>query len=143
GLIEQADTKVDWYSGGMAQRLMIVRALIHEPVVLFLDEPTIGLDLQARLFVWDRIREMRGRGVTIVLTIHDMDEAAELADRVGIVDHGKLLALDAPAALTRGLAGKSVIDLTVVSAPGTSVEVLVGQLLEVEGVEKAERVAAA
>ncbi|MBO0868476.1 MAG: ABC transporter ATP-binding protein, partial [Micromonosporaceae bacterium] len=143
GLAEQADTKVDWYSGGMAQRLMIARALIHEPAVLFLDEPTTGLDPQARLFVWDRIREMRGRGVTIVLTTHDMDEASELADRVGIVDHGKLLALDTPATLTRGLAGKSVIDLTVLPAPGDSVDAVVGSLLGVEGVEKAERVAAA
>src|SRR5439155_16770344 len=85
GLAEQADVKVDWYSGGMAQRLMIARALIHEPSVLFLDEPTAGLDPQARLFVWDRVRELRGRGVTILLTTHDMDEAAQLSDRVGII----------------------------------------------------------
>src|SRR5437764_3866681 len=103
GLEEQADVKVDWYSGGMAQRLMIARALIHEPEVLFLDEPTTGLDPQARLFVWDRIGDLRKRGVTVVLTTHDMDEAADLCDRVGIVDHGRLLALDPPAALTRGM----------------------------------------
>ncbi|MEN3361631.1 MAG: type transport system ATP-binding protein [Mycobacteriales bacterium] len=103
GLAAQADVKVDWFSGGMAQRLMIARALVHEPDVLFLDEPTTGLDPQARLFVWDRIRDMRERGVTILLTTHDMDEAADLCDRVGIIDHGKLLALDSPAALTRGL----------------------------------------
>ena len=88
----------------MAQRLIIARALMHAPQVLFLDEPSTGLDPQARLFVWDRIRELRDRGVTVVLTTHDMDEAAELADRVGIIDHGKLLALDTPAALTRGAA---------------------------------------
>src|SRR6266545_50070 len=96
GLGGRGNDKVDVYSGGMAQRLMIARALMHEPEVLFLDEPTTGLDPQARLFVWDRVRELRGRGVTILLTTHDMDEAVELADRVGIMDHGKLLALDTP-----------------------------------------------
>jgi ABC-2 type transport system ATP-binding protein len=142
GLESQADVKVDWYSGGMAQRLMIARALIHEPAVLFLDEPTTGLDPQARLFVWDRIREMRGRGVTIVLTTHDMDEAAELTDRVGIVDHGKLLAMDSPAALIRGLTGQSVLDITVVPGPGDDVDSVLSALLAVDGVQKGERVAA-
>lgn len=113
GLADRADDKVDWYSGGMAQRLMIARALMHEPEVLFLDEPTTGLDPQSRLFLWDRVKELRGRGVTIVLTTHDMDEAASLADRVGIVDHGKLLALDSPEALVRELTGHSVLELTI------------------------------
>jgi ABC-2 type transport system ATP-binding protein len=143
GLAEQADIKVDWYSGGMAQRLMIARALIHEPEVLFLDEPTTGLDPQARLFVWDRIRELRERGVTILLTTHDMDEAAELTDRVGIVDHGKLLALDTPDALIRGLAGQSVLELTVTPAAGDDAEALIAALVDLPGVDKAERVAAA
>jgi len=105
GLADRADDKVNWYSGGMAQRLMIARALMHEPRVLFLDEPTTGLDPQVRRFVWDRVLQMRERGVTIVLTTHDMDEAATLCDRVGIVDHGRLLALDTPAALIKELAG--------------------------------------
>ena len=77
---------------------MIARALMHEPQVLFLDEPTTGLDPAARLFVWDRLRELRERGVTLFLTTHDMQEAATLADRVGIMDHGRLLALDTPPA---------------------------------------------
>ena len=81
----------------MAQRLLIARALMHAPQVIFLDEPSTGLDPQARLFVWDRVRELRDGGVTVVLTTHDMDEAAALTDRVGIMDHGKLLALDTPA----------------------------------------------
>jgi energy-coupling factor transporter ATP-binding protein EcfA2 len=72
---------------------MIARALMHQPKVLFLDEPTTGLDPAARLFVWDRLRELRERGVTLVLTTHDMNEATKLADRVGIMDHGKLLAM--------------------------------------------------
>src|SRR5436305_10126827 len=105
-----ADVKPDLFSGGQAQRVMIARALMHEPKVLFLDEPTTGLDPAARLFVWDRLRELRDRGVTLVLTTHDMDEAASLADRVGIMDHGRLLALDTPQALMRSLSGESTLE---------------------------------
>jgi ABC-2 type transport system ATP-binding protein len=141
GLADRADDKVDWYSGGMAQRLMIARALMHEPEVLFLDEPTTGLDPQSRLFLWDRVRAMRERGVTIVLTTHDMDEAATLSDRVGIVDRGRLLALDTPEALTRGLTGQSVLELAVTPAPGDDVDVMLDELLKVEGVDRGERVA--
>jgi ABC-2 type transport system ATP-binding protein len=141
GLAAQADTKVDFYSGGMAQRLMIARSLMHEPQVLFLDEPTTGLDPQARLFVWERIRELRGRGVTIMMTTHDMDEAADLADRVGIVDHGRLLALDTPAALTRRLTGQTVLDLTVAAATGDDVDKLLLALGEIAGVEGGEQIA--
>jgi ABC-2 type transport system ATP-binding protein len=90
-------------SGGQVQRVMIARALMHRPQVLFLDEPSTGLDPAARLFVWDRIRELRAAGITVVLTTHDMDEAAALTDRVGIIDHGKLLALDTPAKLIQRL----------------------------------------
>src|SRR5262249_11046602 len=118
GLADRGGDKVDRMSGGQSQRLMIARALMHAPQVLFLDEPTTGLDPQARLFVWDRIRELRERGVTILLTTHDMDEAAELTDRVGIVDHGKLLALDSPEALIRRLSGQSVLELSVKPAGG-------------------------
>ncbi len=143
GLEQQADTKVDWYSGGMAQRLMIARALMHEPEVLFLDEPTTGLDPQARLFVWDRIRELRDRGVTILLTTHDMDEAAELTHRVGIVDHGRLLALDTPEALIKGLSGKSVLELTVTPGAGDDIDALIAALIGLPGADKAEPVTAA
>ena len=76
GLRERGDVKPDLFSGGQAQRVMIARALMHEPQVLFLDEPTTGLDPAARLFVWDRLRELRERGVTLFLTTHDMHEAA-------------------------------------------------------------------
>ncbi|MGH3853454.1 MAG: ABC transporter ATP-binding protein [Pseudonocardiaceae bacterium] len=102
-LTDRANDKPEFFSGGQNQRMMIARALMHDPKVLFLDEPTTGLDPAARLFVWDRIRELRATGVTIVLTTHDMDEAATLADRVGIIDSGRLLALDTPAALIRAL----------------------------------------
>src|SRR3954463_12439029 len=113
GLGDRGGDKVDNYSGGMAQRLLIARALMHAPQVIFLDEPSTGLDPHARLFVWDRIRDLREAGVTVVLTTHDMDEAAELTDRVGIMDHGKLLALDTPTALTRGPPGAAPPDLDV------------------------------
>ncbi len=79
--------------------------------MLFLDEPSTGLDPQARLFVWDQVRELREAGTTVVVTTHDMDEAAEISDRVGIMDHGTLLALDTPDALTRTLPGDSTVDL--------------------------------
>ncbi|MBC9727072.1 ABC transporter ATP-binding protein [Streptomyces sp. TRM68367] len=141
GLTEQANVKVDWYSGGMAQRLMIARALMHQPRVLFLDEPTTGLDPQARLFVWDRVRALRDRGVTVVLTTHDMNEAADLSDRVGVVDHGRLLALDRPEVLTRGVAGHSVLEITAVPGPGDKGADLLAALAALDDVERAEHIA--
>jgi len=142
GLADRADDKVDRFSGGQAQRLMIARALMHDPQVLFLDEPTTGLDPQARLFVWDRIREQRQRNVTVLLTTHDMDEATELADRVGIMDHGKLLALDTPAALTSLVPGESTLEIGVEpdgAGPG-GMDGLLGSLGELPGVERVELV---
>ena len=138
GLRERGDVKPDMFSGGQSQRMMIARALMHEPMVLFLDEPSTGLDPAARLFVWDRLRELREHGVTLMLTTHDMHEAATLADRVGIMDHGKLLALDTPEALMRGLAGSSTLELSVQAQNGDVPEPLVqalGQLADVERVE--------
>jgi ABC-2 type transport system ATP-binding protein len=142
GLAERADDKPDMFSGGQAQRVMVARALMHAPQVLFLDEPTTGLDPAARLFVWDRVADLKARGVTIVLTTHDMDEAAALADRVGIMDHGKLLALDTPAALTRGLPGRTTLEVAV-ALDGTPAEALVGDLGALDGVERVEQVEAA
>jgi ABC-2 type transport system ATP-binding protein len=142
GLDERAGDKPDMFSGGQAQRVMVARALMHAPEVLFLDEPTTGLDPAARLFVWDRVRDLRVRGVTVVLTTHDMDEAAELADRVGIMDHGRLLALDTPSALTRGLPGRTTLEVAVV-LDGTPADDLLTELAALEGVERIEQVAAA
>ena len=142
GLADRADDKPDMFSGGQAQRVMVARALMHAPEVLFLDEPTTGLDPAARLFVWDRVRDLRARGVTVLLTTHDMDEAAELADRVGIMDHGKLLALDTPAALTRGLPGRTTLEVAV-TLDGTGPDALLAELGELDGVERVEQVAAA
>jgi ABC-2 type transport system ATP-binding protein len=142
GLGDRANDRIDWLSGGQAQRIMIARSLMHEPEVLFLDEPTTGLDPAARLFVWDRIRDLQARGVTIFLTTHDMDEAASLADRVGIVDHGKLLALDTPSALTKALPGRTTLDISM-SLDGASPQVVLEALGRLAGVERAEQVDAA
>ena len=135
GLTDKATTSPDQLSGGQAQRLIIARGLMHEPRVLFLDEPSTGLDPQARLFVHDRVVELAAQGVTILLTTHDMDEAAKLSDRVGIVDHGKLLALDTPDALVAGLPGSATIDLTLTGAAADTVRVRVGEVRGVAGVE--------
>jgi ABC-2 type transport system ATP-binding protein len=105
--------------------------------VLFLDEPTTGLDPAARLFVWDRLRELRDSDVTLILTTHDMDEAALLADRVGIMDHGHLLALDTPAALIDSLEGGGTLELTADQAADGAV---VDALAALAGVEKVEPV---
>ena len=86
-------------SGGMAQRLMVARAIFHRPAVLFLDEPTAGLDPQSRLALWEILGELNREGQTILLTTHYMEEADQLCDRVAIMDHGKILALDTPEAL--------------------------------------------
>ncbi|MGK4578843.1 ABC transporter ATP-binding protein [Kitasatospora sp. HPMI-4] len=112
GLGDRGKARVDELSGGQAQRVMIARALMHRPRVLFLDEPATGLDPQSRLFIHDRVAELSGRGVTVVVTTHDMDEAAKLCDRVGIIDRGKLLALDSPRALTESLRGTGTLTFT-------------------------------
>ena len=139
GLADRADDRVEMFSGGQMQRVMIARALMHAPDVLFLDEPTTGLDPAARLFVWDRVRELRAEGVTIVLTTHTMDEAAELSNRVAIMDHGHLLALDTPDALTRSLPGSSTLEIAVTAREGPSGD-LVEALGRLDGVERAEAV---
>jgi ABC-2 type transport system ATP-binding protein len=142
GLIERADSKPDLFSGGQAQRVMIARALMHAPEVLFLDEPSTGLDPAARLFLWDRLRELRDRGVTLVLTTHDMDEAAELADRVGIMDYGKLLALDTPEALMRSVPGGTTLELTTRADEPALAEQATAALAALPEVERVERLGA-
>ena len=102
-LAERADAKVESLSGGMARRLMVARAVLHRPPVLFLDEPTAGLDPQSRLTLWDLIAELREEGHTALLTTHFMEEADRLCDRVAIMDHGRVLALNTPATLKRSL----------------------------------------
>jgi ABC-2 type transport system ATP-binding protein len=135
GLGGREDDRVNEYSGGMAQRLMIARALMHEPHVLILDEPTTGLDPQSRLFLWDKMLELRERGTTLMLTTHDMAEADRLCDRIAIVDHGKVIALDTPRGLRRLLPAENGIELTVEGQPGSAFDG-VGERAEVtEGAE--------
>ncbi|MBN9463609.1 MAG: ATP-binding cassette domain-containing protein [Burkholderiales bacterium] len=99
GLAHKRDAKIDALSGGMRRRLTLARALVNDPDVLFLDEPTTGLDPQARHLIWERLRQLLARGKTIVLTTHFMEEAERLCNRVAIIDHGRRIALDAPASL--------------------------------------------
>jgi ABC-2 type transport system ATP-binding protein len=98
-LSERAGVPVMALSGGMAQRLMVARAVMHRPAVLFLDEPTAGLDPQSRIALWEILGELHGEGQTILLTTHYMEEADGLCDRLAIIDHGRVLALDTPARL--------------------------------------------
>lgn len=100
---EKADSFAEQLSGGQRQRLSIAAALVHSPKVFFLDEPTTGLDPQARRNLWDLIRQVRDRGVTVIMTTHYLDEAELLCDRVAIMDRGKIIALDTPRNLVRQL----------------------------------------
>ena len=116
-LADRADADVATLSGGMAQRLMVARSIFHRPRTLFLDEPTSGLDPQSRIALWEIIGQIHREGQTIVLTTHYMEEADHLCQRVAIMDHGKLLALDTPAALKRTVGGDSVIKIKAGDAP--------------------------
>ena len=139
GLADRSDGRPDDFSGGQIQRMMIARALMHAPKVLFLDEPSTGLDPAARLFMWDRIAQLKSEGTTVVITTHDMEEATTLSDRVAIIDHGKLLALDAPAALVRDMAGERTLDCTV--EPGRAVDgsAVQGALMRLAAVDRVEQ----
>ena len=107
-LQDRADDLVENFSGGMKRRLLIARALLHSPEVLFLDEPTVGLDPATRRKIWDLIRSLRAQGRTVLLTTHYIEEAEQLCDRVGIIDRGELIALDSPANLKRELGSFAV-----------------------------------
>src|SRR6202167_4925628 len=104
-----ASASVYALSGGMAQRLMVARAIFHRPAVLFLDEPTAGLDPQGRLALWELLRDLNAQGQTIMLTTYYMEEADKLCDRVAIMDHGKILALDTPAELKRSVDADTIV----------------------------------
>ncbi|MBB1254051.1 ABC transporter ATP-binding protein [Streptomyces alkaliterrae] len=111
GLTEKAGVRDDQLSGGQAQRLSIACALVHDPELVFLDEPTTGLDPQARRNLWDLLRTINAEGRTVVLTTHYMDEAQQLCDRVAVMDHGKVLRVGAPAALIEELGVESLEDV--------------------------------
>ncbi|SFK38203.1 ABC transporter ATP-binding protein [Streptomyces pini] len=111
GLTEKAGTRENRLSGGQAQRLSIACALVHDPELVFLDEPTTGLDPQARRNLWDLLRAINGEGRTVVLTTHYMDEAETLCDRVAVMDHGRVLRVGAPAELVAELGVDSLEDV--------------------------------
>jgi ABC-2 type transport system ATP-binding protein len=136
-LSKWAKASVFALSGGMAQRLMVARAIFHRPAVLFLDEPTAGLDPQSRLALWEILGELNREGQTILLTTHYMEEADQLCERVAIMDHGKILALDTPAALKRSVGAEQIVT---VKADGDG-DVLAARLAsEIEGVTRTRTV---
>jgi ABC-2 type transport system ATP-binding protein len=116
-LADRAKASVQELSGGMAQRLMVARALVHEPEILFLDEPTSGIDPQTRLALWEILRDLHAAGQTILLTTHYMEEADALCERLAIIDNGKVLALGTPAELKDQLGADTVITLSFAEPP--------------------------
>jgi ABC-2 type transport system ATP-binding protein len=111
-LAERADAEVMAISGGMAKRLMVARALLHRPSVLFLDEPTAGLDPQSRIALWEILKDLHAEGQTILLTTHYMEEADSLCDRLAIMDHGHILAVDSPKGLKESVGADSIVNVT-------------------------------
>jgi ABC-2 type transport system ATP-binding protein len=111
GMSERQNSDPITLSGGMKRRLTIAKALVHEPEVLFLDEPTTGLDPQSKRALWERIQELSNKGITMILTTHYMEEAELLCDRIGIIDRGKIIALDSPKELKKMLKGEAVIEI--------------------------------
>jgi ABC-2 type transport system ATP-binding protein len=117
-LTQWADKPVRNLSGGMRRRVEIARGLIHEPRIFFLDEPTTGLDPVSRVAVWEMLKRIKtGRDLTVLITTHYMDEADKLCDRIAIVDHGELKALDSPLKLKASIPGKNVLEVSFSAAP--------------------------
>ncbi len=112
GMQEKQDSDPLTLSGGMKRRVTIAKALVHEPEVLFLDEPTTGLDPQSKRALWERIQALSEKGITMILTTHYMEEAELLCDRIGIIDRGKIIALDTPRGLKKLLKGEAVVEIT-------------------------------
>ena len=118
-LLQWKDKQVKHLSGGMRRRVEIARGLVHEPRIFFLDEPTTGLDPVSRTAVWDMLQRIKAtRDLTILITTHYMDEADRLCDRIAIVDHGQLAALDAPMKLKASIPGKNILEASFSGAPG-------------------------
>jgi ABC-2 type transport system ATP-binding protein len=130
-LSKWAKASVYALSGGMAQRLMMARAILHRPAVLFLDEPTAGLDPQSRLALWEILGELNREGQTILLTTHYMEEAEQLCDRVAIMDHGKILALDTPDALKQSVGADTIVTVKAGGDMQALAERLTGEIPEV------------
>ena len=126
GLSEKAKSWVGKLSGGQRQRLAVACALVGDPLLLFLDEPTTGLDPQSRRHLWDVIRNLRKEGRAVLLTTHYMDEAERLCDRVAVIDHGKIIALGSPAELIAGLGGEHVVEFSLANGGGAAENELAG-----------------
>ncbi len=135
-LTDRAGAYPSQLSGGLAQRVQIARAIAHRPKVLFLDEPSAGLDPQSRIAMWDAVRGLREEGITVVLTTHYMEEADELCDRVAIIDHGKILVEDTPAKLKSSVGAQRVYDLHLRDQAG--IPALAASLSGLQGVAKAD-----
>ncbi len=129
-LTDKAKSKVDALSGGMKRRLTIARSLINEPRILLLDEPTTGLDPQARHILWDRLFRLKEQGVTLILTTHYMDEAEQLCDRLIVVDKGRIMAEGSPAQLIRGHSTREVVELRFGSERNTTIAAALGGIGE-------------
>jgi ABC-2 type transport system ATP-binding protein len=124
-LEQWADKPVKMFSGGMRRRLEIARGLVHEPKIFFLDEPTTGLDPVSRVAVWEMLSRLkRERELTILVTTHYMDEADKLCDRIAIVDHGKVVALDSPLKLKASIPGKNILEVSFSQVPANFLEKL-------------------
>ena len=135
-LSERASAYPSQLSGGLAQRVQIARAIAHRPSVLFLDEPSAGLDPQSRIAMWEAVRKLREEGITVVLTTHYMEEADELCERVAIIDHGKILVEDTPAALKGSIGAQRIYELDLRTRQG--VPQLAGEFERQPGVESVE-----
>jgi ABC-2 type transport system ATP-binding protein len=135
-----ADKPIKQFSGGMRRRLEIARGLVHEPKIFFLDEPTTGLDPVSRVAVWEMLSRLRSeRDLTILVTTHYMDEADKLCDRIAIVDHGKLVALDSPLKLKASIPGQNVLEVSFSAVPDHWLQTL--QVLpDVAGVKSEDHV---
>lgn len=133
-LSERSKSFVRELSGGLAQRVQIARAIAHRPEILFLDEPSAGLDPQSRLALWDSIRQLQAAGITILLTTHYMEEADALCERVAIIDHGKILVCDTPANLKSSVGAQKVINLHL-EGDGSNLQQTVAGLPGIKNVE--------
>lgn len=145
-LMDRADDYVERYSTGMRQRLALARALLPDPPLVILDEPTVGLDPQASRDLRDRVRELKRQGRTVLLTTHYMEEADQLCDRIAIIDHGQIVALDTPAALKRRIRAEEVVTLEIgmsgeagAGAPGPEWAPLIARLGRAGSIARSER----
>jgi ABC-2 type transport system ATP-binding protein len=137
-LADRARDRIESLSGGMAQRLMVARAIMHRPATLFLDEPTAGLDPQSRIALWEILRELHGEGQTIMMNTHYMEEADHLCDRVAIIDHGHLLALGSPAELKRTVGADTVVTISAAGDLDALARALMADLPDVQRVDRVD-----